>query len=592
MIATVWCKGCLMKIKLLLPLLLIRNLIMHKNNFSQFIFIILIAAFNLPNLARADYYQFHQFVNNINASSGWDTIKIYTSPSNGFYSPAELCGVVIGTQSVFHANTAANGQTFICSEFNTIEPSSLPHLLLHPDDNQLPVVELSYIKVGGNLCATDEMWNNNTQQCELPPLPDTPSAETVANTGESSCPVNGTNPINGATGNKYQRETDYTSSINNGVRFERYYNSLEAELKPGMAGDHWRSTYDRVVVMTVDANTSETVVVNYRPDGQGVFFVDNAGTWLPTIDLTLQLIELKDGQGVRIGWELTDSNDIVEAYDAEGKLISITNRHGQTQLLSYDLTAAQGSDDDSTTLDNVTGPFGRTLDFSYDVNGRLAILTDLAGESYSYAYDANDNLKTVTYPDETPLDSNDNPTRVYHYEDANFIHALTGITDETGNRFASWGYDGQGRGIFSEHAGGAERADVVYNVDGTTTITNSLGQVRTYHFETHNSVHVTSQIDGDQCVSCGGTAQNTIYDVNGFVASRTDFNGNITNYINDTRGLQTSRTEAVGSAEERITTTEWHASFRLPTKITEPGKETNFTYDMQGRLLERKEISQ
>ena len=102
-------------------------------------------------------------------------------------------------------------------------------------------------------------------------------------------------------------------------------------------------------------------------------------------------------------------------------------------------------------------------------------------------------------------------------------------------------------------------------------------------------MHKTSQVDGDQCVSCGGTTQNTTYDANGFIASRTDFNGNQTTYINNARGLQTSRTEAVGIAIERTITTEWHATFRIPIKITEPGKITTLTYDALGRLLERNE---
>jgi YD repeat-containing protein len=78
------------------------------------------------------------------------------------------------------------------------------------------------------------------------------------------------------------------------------------------------------------------------------------------------------------------------------------------------------------------------------------------------------------------------------------------------------------------------------------------------------------------------------YDANGFVASRTDFNDIVTTFVNDSRGLQTSRTEAVGTPEERTITTEWHPTFRLPIRITEPGKITTFTYDAQGRLLERK----
>jgi YD repeat-containing protein len=39
----------------------------------------------------------------------------------------------------------------------------------------------------------------------------------------------------------------------------------------------------------------------------------------------------------------------------------------------------------------------------------------------------------------------------YGYDNAGL---LTGITDENGNRFATWAYDSQNRAILSEHAGG------------------------------------------------------------------------------------------------------------------------------------------
>jgi YD repeat-containing protein len=209
---------------------------------------------------------------------------------------------------------------------------------------------------------------------------------------------------------------------------------------------------------------------------------------------------------------------------------------------------------------------------------------------YSYSYDANNNLVSVTYPDATPADTTDNPKRTYHYENASFPNALTGITDENGNRFATWSYDAQGRAISSEHAGGAERVDISYNADGTTTVIDSQGSVQTYHFATQYGVVKVTQIDGDRCADCPAYA-NTTYDANGFVSSRTDFNGNVTTYVHDARGLETSRTEAVGTPEERTITTEWHPDFRLPVQITEPGKVTTFLYDAQGRLIERTEAT-
>ena len=85
------------------------------------------------------------------------------------------------------------------------------------------------------------------------------------------------------------------------------------------------------------------------------------GIWEPTTDLTLQLNEETDGLGNRSGWTFTDANDTTETFDVDGTLLTITNRNGFSQILAYDLSSAQGGDDNPDTLDKVTGPFGRTL---------------------------------------------------------------------------------------------------------------------------------------------------------------------------------------------------------------------------------------
>jgi YD repeat-containing protein len=390
------------------------------------------------------------------------------------------------------------------------------------------------------------------------------------------------NPINLGTGNKFQTEVDYTGNSPFPLTFQRFYNS-DSSIVSARSGQQWRHHYDRSLDI-LGASTIDAL----REDGKTYQFARTTSGWITDPDVTDTLEELTDGQGTTTGWRYKTAADIVEEYNVNGQLISLTNRAGQSQTLEYEVTAANGGDDNAATLDRVVDSFGRSLNFTYDSNGRIAILTDPAGSEYSYAYDVNGNLTSLTYPDETPADSNDNPQRLYHYEDTNFIYALTGITDENGNRFASWGYDSQGRAYFSEHASGVERVDIVYNADGTTTATDSAGEVQTYSFSVQHGVALVANINGNACADCG-SIQSATYDANGFFASRTDFNGNQTTYINDARGLQTSRTEAVGTLEERTITTEWHASFRLPTKITEPGKETAFSYDASGRLLSRTE---
>ena len=300
----------------------------------------------------------------------------------------------------------------------------------------------------------------------------------------------------------------------------------------------------------------------------------------PEVDVTEHLERLTDAGGLLIGWRYTTNTDETERYDAQGRLVSLTNRQGFTQTLAYD---AEGR------LATVADPGGRTLRFTYDETQRLQTLTDPAGGVHSYRYDGNGNLASVGYPDTTPADPNDDAIRVYHYEDPHFPHHLTGITDENGGRFATWAYDAAGRAVLSEHAGGAARVTFAYHPDGSTTITDAFGQARTYAFDTLHGVKKLTAVAGARCPQCGDQAKGVTYDANGFVASRTDFNGRTTLYRHDARGLDVSRTEAAGTSEERTVTTTWHPSLRVPGSIIESGKETSFTYDTAGRLLVRTE---
>lgn len=254
-------------------------------------------------------------------------------------------------------------------------------------------------------------------------------------------------------------------------------------------------------------------------------------------------------------------------------MTSITYRNGVEVQLSYD---------GLSRLERVETNFTDIILLAYDQNNRISFLTN-AGQVTGYAYDTNGNLAQVTYPDDT--------SKQYHYEDTRFPHALTGITDENGNRYATWSYDEQGRAISSEHANGVDRTTLVYNADGTTTVTNSLGKQTTYHFTTIHGVKKVTQVEGHPTASCEGANKAYSYDTNGFLAFKTDWKGTVTSYTRDSRGLELSRTEADGTPEARTTTTEWHTDYRLPLKITEPDKITEYTYDANGRLLTKQERS-
>ncbi|WP_428241672.1 RHS repeat domain-containing protein, partial [Gynuella sp.] len=68
-------------------------------------------------------------------------------------------------------------------------------------------------------------------------------------------------------------------------------------------------------------------------------------------------------------------------------------------------------------VSRIRNRFGAYLQFRYDDNDRLIQLTDQAGVSIHYQYDAHGNLTGVIYPDDTPNDLTDNPHKTYVHND-------------------------------------------------------------------------------------------------------------------------------------------------------------------------------
>jgi len=386
--------------------------------------------------------------------------------------------------------------------------------------------------------------------------------------GESCCLGN---PIHAGVGNKYQIETDFNM---NPLAFSRAYNSFDFQLNGApvysVMGRHWNHNYERYVI--VDAVDPNKVYVT-RPDGKGYEFASSGGLWVPDSDIHDQLVQLTDAQSVPTGWRYTTQDNTAENYDLSGKLVSIKDVLGNTRTLTYD---------GSNRLERVDSNSGESLQFAYDASNRLSTITDHAGRQWGYRYDANDNLKFVDNPDGT--------TKQYHYEDTAFPHALTGITDERGIRYSTFRYDYEGRAILSVHAGNAQRVDIVYNADGTRTVTNSLGHLSTYSTAVQLGVALVTDVSGPGCSSCGGNNVGYGYDpVNNNLLSETE-NGITTQYGNyDAKGQYGYKVEAVGTAEERRSDYTYDPRFfNKIASITEPSvnpagsKITSYTYDAFG----------
>ncbi|HLF95583.1 MAG TPA: DUF6531 domain-containing protein, partial [Methylococcaceae bacterium] len=431
-------------------------------------------------------------------------------------------------------------------------------------------------------CPPNTQMNGDTRSCGLltgKNNPDQSAGQPLVCEG---------NPCDPATGNKYQREQDYRSKAAPLLRLVRHYNGLYP--RQTSLGAQWKHDYDRRIAY----RSGEIHAYAHRADGKIVEFTLTDGVFVPPVNIPATLLETRDASGTHTGWRYVSEEEEVETYDAAGHLIFLANRAGLAQTLTYDV---------QNRLSQVSDSFGRTLSLSYDGLNRIRTVTDPAGGVIRYAYDTAGNLSVVTYPDATPADSADNPARLYHYEDPRFPHALTGITDENGARYATWSYDAQGRAASSEHAGGAEQVTLSYEADGSTTVTDALGKTRHYAFETVLGVVRPTRVE-ESCPGCESRARTYGYDAQGNATFRTDFNGNLSCFAHDpARNLQTARLEgiapggacptdltaytpAAGSTERKVTTA-WHPTFRLPIRVEEAGQRTESVYTAAGNLLSR-----
>ena len=165
---------------------------------------------------------------------------------------------------------------------------------------------------------------------------------------------------------------------------------------------------------------------------------------------------------------------------------------------------------------------------------------------------------------------------------------LKDVIDQDGNRFVSYVYDGQNRAT-QVYMGGNEgigSVTVSYNdTDGSRTVTDANGLQTLYEFAVLQGVPKVTEIDRQPSGGAVTTSTYT-YDANGYVASYTDWNGNVTQYVNDVRGQPVNIIEAAGTPLRRTTTITYLPNYHLPVQIVAPGLTTVFTYDASGNLLD------
>jgi RHS repeat-associated protein len=390
------------------------------------------------------------------------------------------------------------------------------------------------------------------------------------------------NPIDAASGNKFLQETDYTGGSMSGISLVRYYNSMAYD-NPLLGTPFGGWSYNWVPWLAfLNKELADKRILIQRADGRVYSFKKGAdGPYTSDPDVRAKLILIGSPPYLIEGLLLTLEDDTVEQwdliYDFSGGMVFRLNksmtRAGQITQFSYDTATPM-------TPAAIIGPFGHRLKIEYGTSidgatyATYTKLTVPGGGVFTYHHDMQGRLSKIVYPD--------NSLRSFVYENTSFPKALTGVVDEKGVRFATYGYDASGFAISTQHAGGAEKTTLDYN-SGVTTVTDARGNAHSYHLTTQFGTNKTSSMTGAPVPNAGGAS--FTYDANGFIASRTDWNGSVTTYAHDARGNETSRTEASGTPQARTISTTWHETFHLPIRLVEPNRTTTFGYDAKGNLL-------
>lgn len=371
------------------------------------------------------------------------------------------------------------------------------------------------------------------------------------------------NNINIFVGNKTETATDYSDPAGH-LGFARHYTSVAVPNNPGSTlGSRWRHSYQASLL-----SGGTSIRRLNRPSGNSYVFRLVGADWVPDADISERLVAVTDGGGQVLAWRVTSLDNRVEQFNAAGQLERIEYPDGDIVQLTYDASGRP---------ERISDRRGRALVLTY-AGTFLETVTLPDGKLLAYTFDAQQRLGTASYE----VSSGGTPqfTGVqYRYEDANDPQLLTGVIDEAGQRYLTWGYDAQGRATSTRRgdpAGNVDRLDITYGT-GQSSTTNALGDTATAGYQVLlGRAKLISNTKS--CTSCGGSSQTRTYDANGYPDVTTDFAGVTTDHDYNARGLLTQKIESANqAATKRATQTDWHPTMAVPTERR--------TYDAAGALI-------
>lgn len=377
------------------------------------------------------------------------------------------------------------------------------------------------------------------------------------------CAANG-HPCYPATGDKARFEPDFEFA---GRPFLRSYHSLQqVSMEPAFAPGWVHSYSDRVRLLP-----GSMQIELLRDDGFIERFNQVSGSSrYASMDDAQKIIS----QNVDGTFTFFDGTSVYKQFDDSGRLMSVEDGSWKI-VLSYDAGRLSGVYDQQG--------WGRELLFEY-VSDRLDAILLPDGGYVRYSYDANGNLTGVLYPD--------GKTRIYRYNEPGYAlsndpHALTGIVDETGARYATFRYNADGYVVGSELEGPdgpVENTVLDYVDEDEVHVTKSSGEVLVYRINSLSGLRRVESVTSAR----GSILQN----YNGtLVADQVDRAGVVTKYDYGS-GYRSARYDGYGTSHERKTIFVRDTSFRLQSETVQAKSDAtyvskvqrNWTYNARGQV--------
>lgn len=327
-------------------------------------------------------------------------------------------------------------------------------------------------------------------------------------------------------------------------------------------------TYGRTIEITEDGVFySDGSSISFIRNEQGLITSITDGTYTVTYtyDANGDLVSVTDKNGNVSSFTYEDHyiTGVIAAdgtsvstnqYDDDGRLISTTDANGNTITFDHDI---------DSRVETVTNRLGYTTVYTYDENGNVLTQTDALGNTTTYTYDGNNNKISETDPLGNSI--------TYSYDGNN---NLTGATNAEGIT-ASESYSATGQ-VTSVTLGGTTALSLSYDSYGNlSSATDALGNTQTYSYSNEGKLTGLSDSIGD--------IVSITYDGDGNAASVTNSAGMVTAFAYDEYGRAITSTTTY-QGQSLTDTYTYDANDNITKVVSADGTVTSYTYDVFGNM--------